>query len=153
MSCTWSCHVSLTLNLHVTGQLHLSLLHRPRYELFFKSSYCYYNLISLVLTRPPISTSSFWSRSSMRRMWAKQAVCFDLWLTRKDYLQINAFLDLVVMKQEECPHALQRKATRGVTSKVVSETAGRTQPSLTLGTSILASTIHHTTWWVGVTAE
>ena len=31
----------------------------------------------------------------------------------KDYLQINAFPDLVVVKQEGSPHALQKKATRG----------------------------------------
>ena len=41
-------------------------------------------------------------------------------LSRKDYLQINAFPNLVVVEQEECPHALQRKATgRGAMSKVV----------------------------------
>ena len=41
-----------------------------------------------------------------------------------DYLQTNAFPDLVVVEQKKCPRALQRKATRGVTSKVVRETAG-----------------------------
>ena len=61
---TWSCHVSLTLGLYVTGWFHLSLLHRLRYELFFKSSHCHYNLISLVPTWQPISTSFFWSRKS-----------------------------------------------------------------------------------------
>ena len=45
-------------------------------------------------------------------------------LSRKDYLQINAFPDLVVVKREEYPHALQRKATRGATSEVVRETTG-----------------------------
>ena len=62
-----------------------------------------------------------------------------------DYLQTNAFPDLVVVGREEYPHALQRKATRGVTSKVVRGTAGRMRPGLTLGTSTSASTIYHTT--------
>ena len=62
-----------------------------------------------------------------------------------DYLQTNAFLDLVVVEREECPHALQKKATRGATNKVVRETAGRTRSGFTLGTSTSASTIHHTT--------
>ena len=62
-----------------------------------------------------------------------------------DYLQTNAFPDLVVVEREEYPHALQRKATRGATSKVVRETAGQTRPGLTLGTSTSASTIYHTT--------
>ena len=61
-------------------------------------------------------------------------------LSRKDYLQINAFPDLVVVEQEEYPHALQRKATGGATSEVVRETAGWTRPGLTLGTSTPAST-------------
>ena len=56
--------------------------------------------------------------------------------SRKNYLQINAFLDLVVVEQEEYPHALQKKATRGATSKLVRETAGQTRLGLILGTSI-----------------
>ena len=39
-------------------------------------------------------------------MWAKQAVYFDPRLTREDYLQTNAFPNLVVIEQEEYPHAL-----------------------------------------------
>ena len=115
--------------LHVTYQLHLFVLksyipqpHLPRYryELFFVPPYCCYNLIPLVLTRPSISTSFLWSRSSTRRMWAKYAVCFDPWLTRKDYLQTNLFPNLVVMERKEYLHALQRKATGGgATSKVM----------------------------------
>ena len=39
---------------------------RLRYELFFTLSHCCYNLISLIPTWPPISTSSFWSKSLTR---------------------------------------------------------------------------------------
>ena len=124
--------------LHMAYQLHLfvlksymSQLHLPchRYKLFFVLPYCYYNLITLVPTRLTISTSSFWSRSPMRRMWAKQAVRFDLQLRRKDYLQINGFPNLVLVEQEDYPHALERKATgERVTSKVViRQLAGRGQ--------------------------
>ena len=69
-----------------------------------------------------------------------------------DYLQTNAFPDLVVVEQEEYLHALQKKATRGAMSKVIRGTAGQTRPGLTLKTSTSASTIHHTIRWVGVTA-
>ena len=105
-------------------------LYRPRYKLFFFIlPYCCYNLISLVLARPLINISFFWSRSPIHCIWAKQAICFDPWLTRKDYLQTNAFPNLVVVEQEECPHALQRKATGGgAMSKVVRRRlAGRGQ--------------------------
>ena len=61
-------------------------------------------------------------------------------LLRKDYLQTNAFPNLMVVEQEEYPHALQRKATGGAMSKVVRETASWTQPGLTLETSTSAST-------------
>ena len=61
-------------------------------------------------------------------------------LLKKDYLQINAFPDLVVVEQKEYPHALQRKATRGATSEVIRKTAGWTWPGLTLEMSTLAST-------------
>ena len=63
--------------LHVAYQLHLFILKsympqpyfpRHRYELFFVPFYRHYNLIALVPTRLPISTSSFWSRSLTRRM-------------------------------------------------------------------------------------
>ena len=72
------------------------------------------------------------------------------WITSKilrvtDYLQINAFPDLVLVEQEECPRTLQKKATKGATSKVVRETADRTRPRLTFGTLTSVSTIHHTT--------
>ena len=39
---------------------------------------------------------------------------------REDYLQTNAFPNLVVVEREEYPHALQRKAIEGgAMSKVV----------------------------------
>ena len=41
-------------------------------------------------------------------MWAKQVVCFDPRLTKKDYLQTNAFPNLVVVEQGEYSHALQK---------------------------------------------
>ena len=66
-------------------------------------------------------------------------------LCKADYLQTNAFPDLVVVEQKECPRALQRKATREVTSKVVRKTAGQTRPGLTFGMSTSVLTIHHTT--------
>ena len=124
--------------LHVANDLHPFVLksympqpHLPRhrYELFFIPPYHRYNLIALVPTRLPISTSFFWSRSPTYCIWAKQAVCFDPRLTREDYLQTNAFPNLVVVEREECPHALQRKATGGgATSKVVRRRlAGRGQ--------------------------
>ena len=53
-------------------------------------------------------------------MQAKQAVCFDPQLTKNNHLQTNAFSNLVVVKQGDCPHALQKKATRGgATNKVI----------------------------------
>ena len=60
--------------------------------------------------------------------------------SRKDYLQINAFPNLLVVEQEEYPHALQRKATGGATSEVIREMAGWIRPGLTLGMSTPAST-------------
>ena len=84
-------------------------LHHLRYKLFFIPSYRCYNLISLVPTQPSISTSSSWSKSVIRCMWAKKVVRFDPRLTRKDYLQTDAFPNLVVVKQEEYLHALQGK--------------------------------------------
>ena len=62
-----------------------------------------------------------------------------------DYLQTNTFPDLVVVEREEYSHALQKKATRGATSKVVRRTAGQMRPGLTLGMLTSASTIYHTT--------
>ena len=64
----------------------------------------------------------------------------DCWLARKDYLQISAFPDLVVVEREGALHALQRKATGRAVSKVVKETAGWMWPDLTLGTSTSAFT-------------
>lgn len=36
----------------------------------------------------------------------------DCQLERKNYLQINAFLDLVIIEQEEKPYALQKKTIK-----------------------------------------
>ena len=116
--------------LHMTYQLHFFILksyisqphlYRLRYELFFSILFYYcYNLISLVPTWPPISTSFFWSRSSTWRIWVEQAVYFNPRLMRKNYLQTNAFLNLVMVEQEEYPHTLQRKVTgKRATNKVV----------------------------------
>ena len=49
---------------------------------------------------------------------------FDYQFTRKDYLQINIFPDPVVVEQEGDSHALQKKATEGVTSEIAREMAG-----------------------------
>ena len=61
-----------------------------------------------------------------------------------DYLQTNAFPDLVVVEQEEYPHALQKKTIKRAMSKVIREMAGRTRLGLTFVMSTSASTIHHT---------
>ena len=55
-----------------------------------------------------INTSSFWSRSSTRL----SEPLLDCWLGRKDYLQISAFPDPVVVEQEGVPHALQESHWR-----------------------------------------
>ena len=50
----------------------------------------------------------------------------DCKLARKDYLQISAFLDLVVVERKGVPHALQKQATRGATTEMMrSRLAGR----------------------------
>ena len=64
----------------------------------------------------------------MRLTKPRSSSSLDGRLARKDYLQISAFLDLVVVEREEVPHALQKKATGGATSEVVrSRLAGRGQ--------------------------
>ena len=90
VSCNIMIEGPIDNGLHVTYQLHpfilksyMPRLHLPRhrYELFFVSPHCRYNLISLVPTWLHISTSSFWNRSPTHRMWAK-TVCFDRRLTK-----------------------------------------------------------------------
>ena len=44
-------------------------------------------------------------------------------LTRKDYLQINAFSDLVLIEREGIPCVLQKKAIEGAISEVVKRTS------------------------------
>ena len=134
----------------MTCQLYLFILksyipqpHLPChcYKLFFVLPHRYYNLIFLIPIWLPITINSFWKRSPTHHMWAEQALCFDFWLTSKNYLQTNAFVNLVVMERGEYPHTLQRKAIgRRAMRKVERETAGWTRPDLTLGTSISAST-------------
>ena len=112
-------------------------LHRLCYELFFTPSHHCYNLISLVPTWPPISTSFFWSRSSTcRRLLADQRLSSWWWWSKRSFLTFY-----------------KGKSLRGATSEVVKETAGRTRLGLTLETTTSASTIYHTTQWVGVTAK
>ena len=150
----WSCHVSLTVIRPICDLLTSSFnLYHLRYGLFFTPPHCCYNLISFVLIRPPISTKSLQSKSFTHSMWAEQAAQFDCRLTKKDYYQINAFPDLVMVKQEEYPHLLQKKTTRGVPSEIVRRTADRMRPGLTLEMSISASIIHHIFWWVRVIVE
>ena len=48
----------------------------------------------------------------------------------------------MMVEREEYPHTLQKKGTRGDTSKMVNKTADRMQPALTFGTSISTSTIY-----------
>ena len=145
-----TCQLHLFILNSYMPQLHL-LWHR--YELFFVLPHRCYNLISIVPTWLSISTSFFWSRSLTRHMWAKQAICFDPRPTIEDYLQTIAFANLVLVEQEEHPHALRKVTGGGAMSKVVKETAGWTRPCLTHGTSTSASIIHHTSQWVGVTTE
>ena len=68
-----------------------------------------YNLLSYRLgyNLPYISTSSFWSRSPTCLTEPRPSSLLDGRLARKDYLQISAFLDLVVVEREGVPHALQ----------------------------------------------
>ena len=70
-----------------------------------------------------------------KKSYASTESLLDRRLSRKDYLQINAFPDLVVVEREGNPHALQRKATGGATSEVVrkTSTSASTPPSLCSG--------------------
>ena len=113
----------------MTGQLHLLI-----FTAFTINSSSYRRIVAT--TSSPLYRLGHQSALALSRVEVLHVT---------DYLQINAFLDLVVVEREECPYTLQRKAIRGATSKVVRETAGRTRLGLTLGTLILASTIHHTT--------
>ena len=57
-------------------------------------------------------------------MWAKYAIRFDPRLTREDYLQTNAFSNLVVVEQEEYHYTLQKAIGGKATNKIIRETAG-----------------------------
>ena len=145
-----SCQLHLFILKSYMPRLHFP---RHRYELFFVSPHCCYNLISLVSIWLSISTSSFWNKSPIFCMWAKQAVRFDPRLTRENYLQTNTFPNLMVVEQEEYPHALRKATGGGVTNKVVKVITSWMRLYLILGTSTSASTIYHITWWVGMMAE
>ena len=127
-------HVILSRNLtspglHVTYQLHPSI-----YTTSAMNSSSHRCIVA--------TTSSFLYRlghQSTLVLSGAEVLCIA------DYLQTNALPDLVVVEQEEYPHALQRKVTGKATSKVVRKTAGRTRPGLTFRTSTSVSTIYHTT--------
>ena len=79
-------------------------------------------LIQTLKIRSPMCLTEARSRLEVLRVLRK----LEYKLLRKDYLQINAFPNLVVVEQEEYPHALQRKATgRGATGKVVRKRLAR----------------------------
>ena len=74
-----------------------------------------------------ISSSFFWSRSSTCLTELRPSSLLDGRLAKKDYLQISAFLDPVMVEREGVPHVLW-KATGGATSEVViRRLAGRGQ--------------------------
>ena len=126
-----------SLGLYVSYQLHPSI-----YTAFALNSFSHRRIIII-----PSSLSYQLGHQSALALFREEVLCV------MDYLQTIAFSNLVVVEQEEYPHALQKKAIRGATSKVVREIAGQTQPSLTFGTSTSALTIHHTTRLVEMTAE
>ena len=92
-----------------------------------------YNLLSyrLEYNLLYISTSSFWSRCSMRLTEPSR-------LTRKDYLQISAFLNLVVVQRKGSLRSIKSHWRSHKWSG--EKTAGWTRPGLTFGTSTSAST-------------
>lgn len=60
----------------------------------------------------------------------KPSSLLDARLTRKNYLQINTFTDLMLIEQKGNSHMLQKKAIREVISEMVKEIAGWTEPGL-----------------------
>ena len=92
-----------------------------------------YNLLSYRLgyNLPYISTSSFWSRNPTRLTEPSR-------LARKDYLQISAFLDPVVVERGGSSRSMESHWRSHEWSG--EKTAGRTRSGLTLGTSTSAST-------------
>ena len=98
----------------------LSLSYRLRYNLLY------------------INTSSFWRRDPTYLTEPRPSSLLDGRLARKDYLQISAFLDPVVVEQEDSSRSMESHwRSHEWSSK---KTAGRTQSSLSLGTSTSAST-------------
>ena len=61
-----------------------------------------------------ISALAFFGEKVLRIAYKPSPIKQNAWAQAyKDYLQINAFPNLVVVEQEGNPHALQKKATRG----------------------------------------
>ena len=91
-----------------------------------------YNLLSYRLgyNLLYISTSSFWSRSLMHLTKPRPSSLLDGWLVKKDYLQISAFLDLVVMEQGSSSRSMKSHWRSHEWSG--EKTASRTQLGLTL---------------------
>ena len=84
-----------------------------------------------------ISTSSFWSRSPTCLTEPRPSSLLDGRLARKDYLQISAFLDPVVVERGGSSRSMESHWRSHEWSG--EKTAGRTRSGLTLGTSTSAS--------------
>ena len=55
----------------------------------------------------------------MRLIKLRLSSLFDAQLTKKNYLQISAFLDLMIIEQEEVFHTIQKKTIGKAMSKVI----------------------------------
>ena len=108
---------------HQTSFFHSKILHAlssaPIFLTPATSSFSYHLIIatpiSLVSTRLQLSALAL-SGAEVLHVACEPNKQFA-WLSahEKDYLQINAFPDLVVVEREEYPHAPQMKATGGAT--------------------------------------
>ena len=99
-----------------------------------------YNLLSYRLgyNLPYISTNFFWSKSLTCLTKPRPSSLLDGRLARKDYLQISAFLDPVVVERGGSSRSMESHWRSHEWSG--EKTAGRTRSGLTLGTSTSAST-------------
>ena len=99
-----------------------------------------YNLLlyRLGYNFPYISTSSFWRRGPTYLTKPRPSSLLNDRLARKNYLQISAFLDPMVVEQESSSRSMKSywRSHKWNGEK----TAGRTRSGLTLETSISAST-------------